>query len=94
MVRPGSQSRRFTHIHDTVQTCYFAQKKIIVGIILFPIKKVTQYMKLQRCLKQKLHIYLKEKGERYASALTNLSFSNKVYKKFGRIYLKDYINFY
>ena len=26
-------------------------------------KKVTQYMKLQRCLKQKLHIYLKEKGK-------------------------------
>ena len=27
VVRPGSQSRRFTHIHDTVQTCYFVEKK-------------------------------------------------------------------
>ena len=34
----------------------------------------------------------KRKGERYASALTNMSFSNKVYKKFGKIHLKDYIN--
>jgi UDP-glucose 4-epimerase len=32
------------------------------------------------------------KGERYASALTNLSFSNKVYKLFGKIDLRTYIN--
>jgi UDP-glucose 4-epimerase len=31
------------------------------------------------------------KGERYASALTNMNLSNKVYKKFGAIKLKDYI---
>ena len=32
------------------------------------------------------------KGERYASALTNMNLSNKVYKMFGKIQLKDYIN--
>ena len=42
--------------------------------------------------KSKIKYLPKRKGERYASALTNLSFSNKVYKKFGKIYLKDYIN--
>ena len=31
-------------------------------------------------------------GERYASALTNLNLSNKVYKYFGKIELKKYIN--
>ena len=31
------------------------------------------------------------KGERYASALTNLNLSNKVYKIFGKISLKNYI---
>jgi UDP-glucose 4-epimerase len=30
-------------------------------------------------------------GERYASALTNMNLSNKVYKLFGSIQLKDYI---
>ena len=30
-------------------------------------------------------------GERYASALANMSFNNKVIKKFGKISLKDYI---
>ena len=27
IVRPGSQSRRFTHINDTVEICYKAWKK-------------------------------------------------------------------
>ena len=30
-------------------------------------------------------------GERYASALTSMNLSNKVYKLFGSIQLKDYI---
>ena len=30
-------------------------------------------------------------GERYASALTNMSLSNKIIKRYGRIDLKDYI---
>ena len=30
-------------------------------------------------------------GERYASALTNLSYKNKVIKYYGKIDLKDYI---
>ena len=32
------------------------------------------------------------KGERYASALTNLSLSNKIYKTYGKLNLKNYIN--
>ena len=31
-------------------------------------------------------------GERYASALTNKNLSNKIYKYFGKIQLKDYIS--
>ena len=36
--------------------------------------------------------YLPERpGERYASALTSMNLSNKVYKLFGSIHLKDYV---
>ena len=31
------------------------------------------------------------KGERYASALTDMNLSNKIYKRFGNISLKNYI---
>jgi UDP-glucose 4-epimerase len=33
----------------------------------------------------------KRPGERYASALTNKNLSNKVYKYFGKIDLRNYI---
>ena len=33
----------------------------------------------------------KRPGERYASALTSMNLSNKVYKHFGKIDLKKYI---
>ena len=37
-------------------------------------------------------IYLKKRqGERYASALTKISLNNKVFRRFGKINLKDYI---
>ena len=32
------------------------------------------------------------KGERYASALTTLNLSKKIYRTFGNIRLKDYID--
>ena len=36
--------------------------------------------------------YLKARpGERYSSALTNMSLNNKIIKKYGKIYLKDYV---
>ena len=50
VVRPGTQTRRFTHIDDTVKTCYEAWKKINVFIIVFQICKFILYFKLQKCL--------------------------------------------
>ena len=32
------------------------------------------------------------KGERFASALTSMNLTNKVFKMFGKINLKDYVN--
>ena len=38
-------------------------------------------------------IYLPERsGERYSSALVNKNLSNKIYKYYGKISLKDYIS--
>ena len=39
----------------------------------------------------KIRYLSKRPGERYASALTNMNLSNKVYKHFGKIDLKNYI---
>ena len=92
VVRPGSQSRKFTHIYDTVKICYYAWKKNKCRHYSIYNKKNYSILEVARMFKSKISFLPKRAGERYASALTNISFSNKVYKKFGRIYLKDYIN--
>ena len=43
VVRPGNQSRRFTHINDTIKVCFEAWKKIGVLIILF-LQKIIYYI--------------------------------------------------
>ena len=44
-----------------------------------------------KLFKSKIKLLPKRKGERYASALTSMSLSNKVYKNFGKISLRNYI---
>ena len=38
-MRPGTQSRRFTHIQDSIDTVYYAWKKNNANIMLLLIKK-------------------------------------------------------
>jgi UDP-glucose 4-epimerase len=44
VVKPGTQTRRFTHINDTVNVCYEAWKKNKCRhYSVFQIKKVIQF---------------------------------------------------
>ena len=54
-------------------------------------KKSYTIKEVARLFKSEIRYLKKDKGERYASALSSLSISNKVYKNFGKINLKDYI---
>ena len=92
VVKPGNQTRRFTHIYDTVETCYFAWKKNKCRHYSISYKKSFSILNVARLFKSKIKFLSPRPGERYASALTNMNLSNKVYKKFGKIDLKDYIN--
>jgi len=54
-------------------------------------KKSYTILEVAKMFKKKI-VYLQPRsGERYASALTNLSLSNKVHKRFGKISIKKYI---
>jgi len=92
VVRPGSQTRRFTHIHDTVDICFHAWKENKCRHYSISSKKSYSILDVAKMFGSKISYLSKREGERYASALSNVSFSNKVYKKFGKIYLKHYIN--
>ena len=91
IVRPGTQSRRFTHINDTVKACYFAWKNNKCRHYSISNKKSYSIIQVAKMFNTKLKFLPARPGERYASALTNMNLSNKVYKLFGTIELKDYI---
>tara|TARA_B100000902_G_C27290539_1_gene906873 strand:+ start:906 stop:1787 length:882 start_codon:yes stop_codon:yes gene_type:complete len=92
VVKPGTQSRRFTHIDDTVEICYYAWKKNLCRHYSIANKKSYSILEVARMFKSKIKFLPKRLGERYASALINKNLSNKMYKYFGKINLKDYIN--
>ena len=92
VVRPGTQTRRFTHIKDTIKTCYEAWKRNKCRHYSISHNEVYSILKVAKLFKSNIRYLPKRAGERYASALTNISFNNKVYKRYGKIKLKDYIN--
>jgi len=91
VVKPGSQSRRFTHINDTVEICFRAWKKNMCRHYSISNKESYTILEVAKLFNRKIKYLPKRAGERYASALTNMNLSNKVYKHFGKIKLKDYI---
>ena len=92
VVLPGNQTRRFTHIDDTVNICYLAWKNNLSRHYSISNKKSFSILEVAKMFNSKIKFLKKRPGERYASALANMNLSNKVYKYFGKINLDDYIN--
>ena len=92
VVKPGNQTRRFTHIDDTVKICFLAWKKNLCRHYSIANKKSHSLIEVAKMFKSEIKFLPKRPGERYASALINKSLSNKMHKYFGKINLKDYIN--
>ena len=92
LVRPGSQSRRFTHVSDTINICYLAWKKNLCRHYSISNKKSYSILDVAKMFKSKIKYLPKRAGERNVSALTNINLSNKIHIYFGKIDLKDYVN--
>ena len=92
VVKPGTQTRRFTHIDDTIKTCYEAWKKNKCLHYSISNRQVYSILQVAKMFRLKIKYLPKRPGERYASALANVSFNNKVHKRYGKIKLKEYIN--
>ena len=91
VVKPGTQTRKFTHINDTINTCIDAWRQNKCLHYSISHKKSYSIQDLAKMFKTKI-IYLKPRlGERYASALTKISNNQKIINKYGKINLKDYI---
>ena len=91
LVRPGSQSRRFTHIYDTIEVCYYAWKRNKCCHYSVTNKNSYTILEVARLFKSKIRYIKSRLGERSKSALTNMSYNNKIIIKYGKINLKDYV---
>jgi len=91
IVKPGTQSRRFTHINDTINICYLAWKRNLCRHYSISNKKSYSIIQVAKMFNTRIKYLPPRPGERYSSALTSMNLSNKVYKLFGKIRLKDYL---
>ena len=91
VVRPGTQSRKFTHIYDTIKVCFYAWRQNRCRHYSISNKKNYTILEVAKLFNSNIKFLPMRKGERYASALTNMNLSNKVYKIFGKIELKEYV---
>ena len=92
VVKPGSQSRKFTHIDDTIKVCYEAWKKNKCAHYSIFHKKSYSILETAKMFKSKVKLIKSRPGERYASSLVKMSLNNKIIQRFGKINLKDYIS--
>ena len=92
VVKPGSQTRRFTHIQDTVQTCFEAWHLNKNQHYSISSRKSYSILQLAKMFKKGYKFLPQRKGERYASALNNLNLNNKINKRYGKIDIKSYIS--
>ena len=92
VVKPGSQTRRFTHIYDTVNVCYQAFSYNKCKYYSISNRKSYSILEVAKLFKSKIIFLKPRQGERYASALTKISFNNKITQKYGKLQLKDYVS--
>ena len=92
VVKPGSQSRRFTHVFDTVKICYeaFVANKCCHYSIFH--KESYSIIEVAKMFKRKIMYIDARLGERNSSAIVSKSLNNQIIKRYGKIKLKDYIN--
>ena len=91
VVKPGTQSRRFTHINDTVNICFDAWKKNKRKHYSISSKKSYSIIEIAKLFNHNIKYLPKRPGERYASALTNMNLSNRVHRKYGKVKIETYI---
>ena len=91
VVKPGTQTRRFTHIQDTINICYEAWVKNKCTHYSISNKKSYSIKEVALMFGGNIKLLKARPGERYASSLTNMSLNNKIIRKYGKIHLKDYV---
>ena len=91
VVKPGNQSRKFTHIEDTVKGCYLAWKRNLNKHYALSNSKSYSISQVAKMFGKKIKYIKPRLGERKKSTLVNKIGSIKINKIKCSIDLKSYI---
>ena len=91
VVKPGLQTRRFTHVKDTVNACLIAWKKNRNKHYSITSDKSYSIIQLAKLFNARIKYLPEREGERFSSALTRINFNNKIIRLRAKIRLQDYI---
>jgi len=91
VVRPGNQSRNFTHIDDTIKVCLEALSKNNCQHYSISNKKSYTILQVAKMFSEKIRLYPERPGERHKSSTINKNLNNKIIHRFGKIDLKQYV---
>ena len=91
VVKPGTQSRKFTHIDDTVKGCYYAWKKNLNRHYTLSNAKSYSILKVAKMFGGKIKLVKSRLGERKKSLIVNKIGNIRVYNLQCKLNLKKYI---
>ena len=92
VVSPGTQSRKFTHINDTVKGCYFAWEKNKGRHYSLSNTKSYTIRQLAKLFTSNIKIVQSKLGERKKSVIVKKVGKTKIYPFPCKISLKSYID--
>jgi UDP-glucose 4-epimerase len=92
VVSPGTQSRRFTHVKDTVEACYMGWKKNKNNHYSISSLKQYRIKDVAKLFSQNIKYIKKREGERFKSTIIKEVRGKKIINLPGRRNLEDYIN--
>jgi UDP-glucose 4-epimerase len=91
VVKPGTQTRKFTHIQDTVNACLVVWKKNKNAHYSVACSQSFSINQLAKMFNYRIRYLPKREGERFSSALTKMNLNNKIIRLKAKIKIKDYI---
>lgn len=92
VVKPGTQSRKFTHIDDTIEGCLYAWKENTCSEYILANNRSYQIKEVALMFSKKIKMIKERKGERYKSSIVNKIKGRKIKRIICKKSLTTYIN--
>jgi UDP-glucose 4-epimerase len=92
VVLPGTQSRRFTHVKDTVEGCFTAWKKNKNQHYLISFPKSHMIKEVAKLFSKNIKYIKSRKGERFKSTIIDSIRGKKIINLPSKRSLEDYVN--